>query len=65
MTLREIIEQDLRGHEYVAARGLSPATAGKPAQNCHECLHKARLEHVQRILAARSEASTSNTRSTK
>ena len=51
MNLSEIFAQDLRGHEYIKARGLTPQIVKEQQHQCESCRQMEMLPVVQRITA--------------
>lgn len=51
MSIAEIFAKDLRGREYIAARGLSPQAAKQREHTCDSCRQSELLPVVQQILA--------------
>lgn len=51
MTIAEIFASDLRGHAYIAARGLSPQIVREQRHTCDSCRRAEMLPAVQQILA--------------
>jgi hypothetical protein len=51
MNLFDIFKQNLRGHDYIAARGLSPEVVRKNGHVCPQCRLNDLLPAVQQIVA--------------
>jgi hypothetical protein len=50
MPISDIFKLDLRGHDYIDARGLSPDVVRHYNHTCSECQRNAMLPVVQRIV---------------
>lgn len=53
INVADIFKQDLRGHAYIAARGLNPEMVKNAEHICPECRKAEMLPAVQRLLEAR------------
>lgn len=53
LSLAEIFKRNLRAHDYLRARGLTPAVVRGHCNGCPVCTEAERLATVQRIVAAR------------
>lgn len=49
MTLPEIFASNLRGHQYIQARGLSPQIVKERQHTCESCKRAEMLPAVQQI----------------
>ena len=53
LPVAEIFRQDLRGRDYIAARGLNPEVVKNAEHICPECRKAEMLPAVQRLLETR------------
>ena len=50
MQTKEIFDKDLRAHDYIEARGLSPQIVAAHQHTCESCRQAEELPRIQRIL---------------